>query len=470
MSTARALAMDVFARSFARQGFAAELIDEVAAAHPSLSNQDRRFLMQLVFGVIRRRGTLDALLAPFVTRTLDNVEPILQDVLRLGAFQLLFLTQVPKHAAVHETVELADWANRPGAKGFLNGVLRRVAEAVTDDYTNTARPDTVPVEPGHRTEDRWNDTFGAPAERRFRKLARPLLPDPEADVLGYLCAGFSWPRWLAARWLDRHGVRECFRLGFHFNAPSPTWLRVNKLKHDREGYRVRLAAKNIDAEPGRHPQSLRLREPTPVRDLPGYAAGEFAVQDAASMEVATALMPEPGWRVLDLCSAPGGKATHAAELMRNRGHVLACDAAPHRLATVRTLAARLGTGIVETRLLPDGDANALPPPGSFDGAIVDVPCSNTGVMGRRPEVRWRLMPGDFPHLVQLQTRLLFTALEAVRSGGVVVYSTCSIEPEENAGVVAAARRGMPGVRIEGEATAIPGAPSDGGYWCRLRKP
>lgn len=461
MTTARTLAMEVFAKSFARQGFTSELVDGVAAMHPTLSNQDRRFLTQLVFGVTRRRGTLDALLAPFVTRSLVNVEPVLQDVLRLGAFQLVFLTQIPKHAAVHETVELADWAGRPAAKGFLNGVLRRVAEAVTDDYTDHARPDAVPVEPGQRTGNR----YGAPADRRYRRLTRPLLPDPHADPLGYLADGFSWPRWLAGRWLPRHGPSECFRLGFWFNAPPPTWLRVNKLKLDREAYRVQLAARNLDAEPGRHPQALKLLDAVPVRDLPGYAAGEFSVQDAASMEVVTALGPQPGWRVLDLCSAPGGKSTHAAELMRDRGHVLACDISPDRLSTVGTLVRRLGASIVEPKLLAEGETLL---PGSFDAAIVDVPCSNTGVLGRRPEVRWRLQPNEFPHLIRLQTRLLFMALEAVKPDGVVVYSTCSIEPDENAGVVAAVRRGMPNVRVEAEATAIPGRPSDGGYWCRLR--
>ena len=463
--TARVLAMEVFARAYRRQGFASDLIDEVAAEHPHVVGQERRLLVQLVLGVTRRKRTLDALILPFVQRGLDNVEPVLHDILRLGAFQIAFLTQVPRHAAVHETVGLADWAGRPGAKGLLNGVLRRVAEVVTDDFAPVGRPDTLPLDPPSLR----GEPFGPPPDRRFRRLAQPLLPDPLRDPIGYLGVGFSWPTWLAEHWLARHGLGECFRLGFHFNAPPPTWLRVNQLRLPRSTYRAKLAERDIDSEPGPHPQSLRLRDGVPIRELPGYATGDFAVQDHSSMLVASALDPEPGWRVLDLCSAPGGKATHAAELMEDRGHVLACDISVPRLDTVSVLSHRLGASIVEPRLLPDGDFGALPPPGSFDGALVDAPCSNTGVLGRRPEVRWRFEPREMRHLVELQTRLLTTAVEAVRLGGVVVYSTCSIETEENFGVVEAVRRQFPRLEVEGESVAVPGEPSDGGYWCRLRK-
>ena len=464
MSAARFLAMEVLARASQRRGFAPDLIDEVAAEHPGLPGQERRLLVQLALGVVRRKRTLDALILPFVQRGLDNVEPVLHDILRVGAFQVAFLTQVPRHAAVHETVALADWAGRPGAKGLINGVLRRVAEVVTDDFAPYGRVDTIPIDPPAQRGE-----WGAPPGPRFRVLAQPLMPDPNREPVGYLALGFSWPTWLAEHWLARHGVAECFRLGFHFNAPPPAWLRVNQLRLPRSGYRAKLAERGIESDLGPHPQSLRLREGHPVRDLPGFATGDFAVQDHASMLVASALDPEPGWRVLDLCSAPGGKATHAAELMEDRGHLLACDIAVPRLDTVAALAHRLGTTIVEPHLLPDGDPASLPPPGSFDGAIVDAPCSNTGVMGRRPEVRWRLEPRELPHLVALQTRLLCTAVEAVRPGGVVVYSTCSIEPEENSGVIGEVLRLFPRLRVEGECVSVPGEPSDGGFWCRLRK-
>jgi len=462
MTTARAVAVDVLTAARTANAWAGELVDDHLARVP-LAPQDRRFVTQLVFGVIRRKATLDALVKPFVKRAFHDIEPPLVDCLRLGAFQLAFLTHVPKHAAVHETVNLADHLGRPRAKGFLNGVLRRVAEVVTDEFVDAPAPDALPFD-GRSPPVA---TGGLRPSKSYRKLTRPLLPDPTTDPAAYLAAAFSWPRWLADRWLARHGPDECFRLGFWFNAPPPLWLRTNKLKLDRETYRLILAAQGIDAEPGEHPQSLRLTENAAIRELPGYAQGEFSVQDASSMAIVTALAPQSGWRVLDLCAAPGGKTTHLAELMTNRGHITACDIDPRRLDIVTTLCQRLGVTIVEPVLVAkDGD----PPPGPYHAAIVDVPCSNTGVLGRRPEVRWRLRPDEFEHLIRLQTRLLFNALDRVKPDGVVVYSTCSIEPDENEGVVKAVRRGIKGLTVEAEHHAIPGRPADGGYWARLRKP
>ncbi len=487
--TARTVAADILARSHSRHGFVGDLTDEALGSPASLSPQDRRFVTHLVFGVMRRRGTLDAVLRAFVQRPFHEVEPVLADVLRLGAFQLLFLTHVPKHAAVHETVNLADHVDRPRAKGFVNGVLRRVAECVTDEFVDYGWTDTVPfswspsppggegsgVRGGPAADAKGVSRASAPhpgplpqGERGwYRKLTKDLLPDPEQNLPEYLAAAFSWPRWLADRWLARHDRDECVRLGFWFNSPPPLWLRVNKLRHDRESYRLLLAAALIDAVPGAHPQSLRLTEHANVRDLPGYAEGDFAVQDHSSLLVASALNPQPGMRILDLCSAPGGKTTHLAELADNRAKITACDIDQKRLDTVASLCQRLGINGVETVLLGEHDD---PPAGPFDAALVDVPCSNTGVMGRRPEVRWRLRPGEFEHLIRLQTKLLFQAIDRVKPGGVVVYSTCSIEPDENRGVVDAVRRGVRGLTVEADAIAVPGMPSDGGYWARLRKP
>ena len=186
------------------------------------------------------------------------------------------------------------------------------------------------------------------------------------------------------------------------------------------------------------------------------------------MRVGSALAPTPGSHVLDLCAAPGGKTTHLAELMNNEGRIVACDIDHDRLKTVTELCQRLGVGIVETvRLHPE--QNEELPAGPFDSILVDVPCSNTGVLGRRPEVRWRLKPDDLRHLVALQTSLLTQAAERVRPGGVIVYSTCSVEPEENRQVVEAVLKEMRDLALEGDETQVPGRPADGGYWARLKR-
>jgi 16S rRNA (cytosine967-C5)-methyltransferase len=210
---------------------------------------------------------------------------------------------------------------------------------------------------------------------------------------------------------------------------------------------------------------VRLREHAAVRDIPGYDAGWFSVQDESALRVAQALAPEPGWIILDLCAAPGGKTTHLAELMRDQGSIVACDIDEGRLRTVQTLAGRLGVSCIRTHLLDP--RRPVVPSGPFDAALVDVPCSNTGVLGRRPEVRWRLRPEELPYLTRLQGQLLRTALGRVKSGGVVVYSTCSIEPEENRALVQSVLKETR-VRLEAEEESVPGRPADGGYWARLR--
>lgn len=448
--TARSLALQVLLDCRRKDAFVQEILDDRLERSP-LSDADRRLVTHLAYGTLRRRETLDALLRPLVARPPHRVEPWLQDALRLGAFQLAVMAHIPAHAALNETVELAALYRRPGAKGFLNGVLRALAAVITDEHSAGPAADALPLEDG-----------------QYRRLARPLLPEPAAQQVEYLAAALSLPRWLAGGWLERFGWDECLRLGFWFAGPAPLWLRVNPLRTNRAALLAAFAEAGVAPEPGEHPQAVRLNDHANVRALPGYDRGWFTVQDESAMRVGSSLAPRPGGRVLDLCAAPGGKTTHLAELMGNEGTIIACDVDVCRLRTVSNLCRRLGISIVATRRLRP-EQNEEPPDGPFDAVLVDVPCSNTGVMGRRPEVRWRLKPDDFRHLVHLQTKLLLQAGERVRPGGAVVYSTCSIEPEENRQVVQAVLRGMPELVLEAEEEQVPGRPSDGGYWARLRK-
>jgi 16S rRNA (cytosine967-C5)-methyltransferase len=447
---ARILALQILLDCRMHDAFVQEILDRQLAEH-ILSPADRRLVTQLVYGVLRRRGTLRALLESFVNRPAHKVESWLWDALYLGACQLALLTQVPAHAAVHETVELAVRFGRPGARGFLNGVLRRLAELITDERVTNAASDALPLEHGE-----------------YRRLARPVLPDPTANPVEYLAAAFGLPDWLVRRWLPRYGVEECRRLGFWFAGPVPLTLRCNVLRIGREQLLTALREAGHAAEAGEHPQSVRLLEAGPIRDLPGYDEGWFSVQDESAMRVASAVAPEAGETILDLCAAPGGKTTHLAELMGNSGRVVACDADDRRLQTVASLARRLGLDGIETVPITPALAGAEAP-GSFDRALVDVPCSNTGVLGKRPEARWRLHPDDLRQLVTLQTRLLRQAIESVKPGGVVVYSTCSIEPGENRQVVEKVLSEAADWRLEAEGEAVPGKPADGGYWARLRR-
>jgi 16S rRNA (cytosine967-C5)-methyltransferase len=443
---ARSLALQILFDCRKHDAFVQEILDRQFGTHP-LSAADRRLVTQLVYGVLRRRGTLRALLEPLVNRPARKVETWLWDALTLGACQLILLTHVPAHAAVHETVELAVRFGRPGARGFLNGVMRRVAELITDEHVTSPAADALPLERGE-----------------YRRLARPVLPDPESRPLEYLAVGFSLPDWLVRRWLPRYGMDECQRLGFWFAGPTGLALRCNPLRTERDALLKALRDTGHGGEAGEHPQSIRLHESSPIRDLPGYSEGWFSVQDESATYAASALAPQPGESILDLCAAPGGKTTHLAELMRNEGRIVACDVDDRRLQTINALANRLGLTIIETCCLDVGA-----PSGPFDRVLVDVPCSNTGVLGKRPEARWRLRPDDLRELVALQTRLLLMGVERVRPGGTIVYSTCSIEPEENRQVVERLLRECPNLRREAEEESVPGRPADGGYWARLRR-
>jgi 16S rRNA (cytosine967-C5)-methyltransferase len=445
MRGARHVALEVLLAGHRHTAFVQELLNQHLSAS-GLSPADRRLAAQLVYGVLRRRSTLDALVEPFVARPLGPDKQNVREVLRLGALQLVLMDNIPVHAATHSTVGLVD---NPKMRGFVNAVLRNVGDLRTDETVETAAADAVPLEGG-----------------RYRRLARAVLPQPREKPVQYLAAAFALPMWLVQRWLERLGYPECLRRGFWFIATPPLWLRVNPLRATREQLLTALAAAGVAAEAGPHPQAIRLIDHAAIAELPGYADGWFTVQDAAAMQVASALAPAPGSRVLDLCAAPGGKTMHLAELMGNLGRVVASDIDGRRLARLPESATRLGISIIETQVV---DAEGEPPPGPFNAALVDAPCSNTGVLGRRPEVRWRLQERELGFLQSLQVCLLRLAAERVKHGGKLVYSTCSIEPEENQQVVRAILQEMPALTLEQEAEQSPGSPADGGYWARLLK-
>jgi 16S rRNA (cytosine967-C5)-methyltransferase len=447
---ARAAALEVLLADRPGSAYVQELLDEVLTATP-LSPLDRRLATQLVYGVLRRRDTLDALLQPLLERPRREVEPWLWNALRLGAYQLVLLTHIPPHAALNETVELATLRGRPKAKGFLNGVLRSLSRLLTDQQVSEPAADAVPLEEGG-----------------YRRLAKPVLPDPAVASLEYVAQACSLPLWLVRRWSERASFEELLRGGLWFARPAPLWLRVNPLRTTRDDFLALLAEHGVEARPGTHPQAVCLEEHTAIRDLPGHRDGHFTVQDESAMRVASAVAPRPGWQVLDLCSAPGGKTTHLAELMHNAGRVVACDLDAERLRRVTEQAKRLDLGIIETHPLDDRSSAALGIE-TFDAVLVDVPCSNTGVLNRRPEARWRLRPESLRSLTELQKPLLRQAARLVKPAGVVVYSTCSLEPEENQEMARWILREQPGLVLEAEEEQSPGRPADGGYWARLRK-
>ncbi|MRR33975.1 16S rRNA (cytosine(967)-C(5))-methyltransferase RsmB [bacterium] len=390
----RQAACEILVRIEKDNAYADILIDRELSGR-SLSGPDRALLTELVFGVLRRRGTLDYLIDLYSTRKSDKLERVVLVLLRLGLYQMFFLDRIPVSAAVNETVKLAK-IFAPRAAGFINAVLRRF--------------------------DRERDTV--------------TWPDRKRDPAGFLCARHSHPRWLVEEWLRRLGAEEAESLAEAMAESAPLTIRVNTLKTSRDDLLERLAAEGTAAVPARYsPVGIQVLSAARPGSLAGFREGLCTVQDESSQLASLFLAPAPGEAVLDLCAAPGGKATHLAQIMENRGTLIACDRDRRKLVRIGETAARLGTGIVSTMTL---DASLpLDALGTqrFHRILVDAPCTGLGVIRRNPEAKWRLLPSDPVRLSELQRTILRNAAERLAGGGVLLYSTCSTSLEENEAVI-----------------------------------
>ncbi len=404
---ARAVAARVLERVEADGAWADLALDaEVTRAMPQA--RDVGLATEIVYGTLRWQRYLDWILAPHSRRSLEALDPRVRVALRMAAYQLVFLERVPPFAAVYDAVTLAR-GRKPGLAEYTNAVLRSFA-------------------------------------RRGAREREPALPGDPVDALATRC---SFPTWLAARWVARYGARDAEALMRALNARPPVTLRANTLRLSREALAERLAAEDdVATRPTPHaPDGLiaaRGGEPGGWR---AFAEGACVAQDEASMLVARLLEPLPGETVADVCAAPGTKTTHLAQLMGNRGRILALDPQPQRLSRVDAAVARLGIGIVET-VAETAQEGARTRAATCDAALVDAPCSNLGVLRRNPEVKWRRRPEDLGTAAERQRDILAAAAAMLKPGGRLVYATCSLEPEENDDVVDAFLGRHPEFRVE----------------------
>jgi len=397
-------------------------------ATAALSAADRGLCQELVYGVVRWQTTLDWLIARKTAGRQQKAT--LQDLLRLGLYQIFWLDRIPPHAAVHETVEQAKQAGFGPQSGFINAVLRG---------------------------------FLREAEETKRLLGELKTSQP--------ALGYSHPEWLVARWLAQVGQDPTRQLLEWNNTPPKTYARVNMLKTTAEKLLPRWREEGVEYDFFHRDwtgESLmfELKSHPPLGALASFLAGDFYIQDPSTLLAVRELEPRPGETVLDLCAAPGGKTTFIAQLMNNQGRIVAHDIAPDRMNLVQQNSTRLGVTCVETTSnLSSGVGDQ-----QFDKVLVDAPCSNTGVVRRRVDLRWRIKPEEIQRLCDAQIELLQQAARYVRSGGVLVYSTCSLETEENAGVTAKFLEQSPGFALERARALTPFSDGvDGAYVTRLRR-
>ncbi len=441
-------ARDVAFATLLRGGLATRDLSEVARDLP-LSPEDRALSRELVAGVERRRGTLDAVIAAYVPR--PRFPRDLRTLLRLGFYQLLFLDRVPAHAAVDETVGLARARRGVRQAGFVNAVLRGALRELEAGSSG-----------GGSGDPRRAFEVGP---RRFR-FGRDVFPDPSADLADHLAAVHSHPRALVERWIACFGEAGAKAIFEADNRVPPLTVRVNRMRTTRERLLRELQGLGFEAKAGVHPLAVRVDPGARgLVDSEPFRAGRFTVQDETAMEAVSLLDLRPGERVLDLCAAPGGKATQIAEALDDEAEVLACDVSEDRLARLRENAARLGLRSIRPILRARDSRN--PPAQDVDRILVDAPCSNTGVLARRPEARWRFTPANLRAVTRLQAECLRAGLRALRPGGRLVYSTCALEPEENGDLVRQVLRSVKRVEVLEERFRPPGPDHDGGYAAAL---
>jgi 16S rRNA (cytosine967-C5)-methyltransferase len=409
---ARRIALDVLLRVETTDAYANILLDSRLRAS-RLDRADRALATELVYGVLRWQGRLDWLLAPCLDRPMAALDPVVRALLRLGVYQLACLTRIPDFAAVDETVTLARAVGAGHAAGYVNAVLRRV----------------------------------------IREPSR-IEPDPIGDPRAYWTGPGSHPSWLADRWIRRLGPAEAGHLMDCNNRVPPLTVLVNRLKGDVAGAAQALIAASRGVTPGQFvPGSFTLRGAGSPRDLPGFDEGWLVPIDEAAALPVLALDLCDGQRVLDACAGGGGKSALIAAAVGPTGEVLALDQSPRAIRRFSSARARLGLASVEAKLY-DARGAGLAWPGRFPRVLLDAPCSGLGTIRRRPEIKWRRRPADLLQTAALQAELLAGVAGTVAGGGLLVYSTCSLEPEETDQVIRDFLRSHPGFSLEAPGPAL----------------
>ncbi|MBI2428771.1 MAG: 16S rRNA (cytosine(967)-C(5))-methyltransferase RsmB [Ignavibacteriales bacterium] len=353
---------------------------------------DKALLMEIVHGVLRWQSKLDWVLNGFFHGNFSKAEVTVRNTLRAALYQILFLDKVPDHAAVNEAVEFMKRVRGEKAAGLVNGVLRNI----------------------------------------IRNKEGIHYPDVQNDAALYLSTMFSYPLWMLRRWMNRFGFYETEKLLEAQNQKPGLTLRINTMKTSIEDFMKMFELHNISYERSSYlPMFLRTTNLSNISQTEIFRRGFFTVQDESAGIASTLLDVKPGERVIDLCSAPGGKTTFFGETMKNQGKIIAVDKYQTRLNLVKTGCERLGITNVEYVAADGGDFESEP----ADKVIVDAPCSGLGVLAKKPDIKIKREMRDIVDVVKSQERLIENASKLLKSGGTMVYSTCTIEPEENFNLV-----------------------------------
>ena len=388
-SGARAAAIRILSRFERSDSYIDKLVDYELNTG-KLNTPDKALLTEIVNGVVRWRAKLDWTLTGFFHGDYLKSLNIVKNAMRVALYQMQFLDRIPHAAAINESVEIVKKIQGDKTAGLVNGVLRNIA----------------------------------------RNLDKIRFPDPKNDPVYYLMVMYSHPRWMVRRWVKRFGPEETEKLLSRNNQRPELAIRINNIKSNLNEITDALKANNIRfrisdfnknsmivTSSGKHIASMDI-----------FRDGKIAIQDTSATLAATLAAPEPGNTVIDLCAAPGGKSFLLGEIMQNKGKIIALDKYKSKLKMIESGAERLGIDIIETR---EGDASLIDFEEKADLVFADVPCSGLGTISKKPDIKWKREYDDIAKLNESQKDILANAADLVKPGGRIVYSTCTIEPEEN---------------------------------------
>ncbi|MBD2681677.1 MULTISPECIES: 16S rRNA (cytosine(967)-C(5))-methyltransferase [Nostoc] len=402
----------------------------------SLADSDRRLVTELVYGSVRRQRTLDTLIDQLAQKKSHQQPKDLRTILHLGLYQLRYQERIPPSAAVNTTVQLAKENGFSGLTGFVNGLLRQYLRKGGEDAGTRGRGDTekenTDTQGHHR--DTENSFPASPRHPLSASSSSLQLPENPVERLGIL---HSFPDWIIQVWLEQLGLVETEQLCEWMNQSPTIDLRINPLHTSMEEVEAALQSVGVLVRRVRHlPQALRLiSSPGSIQKLPGFQEGWWTVQDSSAQLVSHLLDPQPGEVVIDACAAPGGKTTHIAELMQDKGQIWACDRTSSRLRKLQENSQRLNLKSIQ---ICTGDSRNFNQFHNIaDRVLLDAPCSGLGTMHRHADARWRQTPESVRELSLLQKELLSHTSTFVKPGGVLVYATCTLHPAENEEVISA---------------------------------
>jgi len=360
-------------------------------ADSNLSTLDRAFITELVYGSLKWKLTIDYIIKRFSSVRIKKLSPWILNILRLGVYQLIYMDKIPQSAACNESVKLAKRYGHSASSRYVNAVLRNIA----------------------RSRDKID------------------YPNKNKDYSLYLSVKYSHPEWMVKSWLNLFGESFTEELVKSNNEQAPLTIRVNTLKTNKEELRCELNKEGFSTKNTKYIENaLIIDNPSSIIKMETFKNGLFQVQDESSMLVAKVLDPKPGEFVIDVCSAPGGKATHIGQLMQNRGQIIARDIHDHKIKLIKDAALRLGIDIIRAEVF-DASREDLKLAQKADCVLVDAPCTGFGIIRRKPDIKWTRNAEDLDEIIKIQEKILKASSSYVKPGGVLVYSTCTIEPKEN---------------------------------------